>query len=360
VRGAIRAYDETGIRATVCIGYADQGSIVYPPSDSTAFLATLTPETRQYLERPSRPAYMPSVEATIDLMHRLLGEYADHPRIRLAYGPAGPQWVSDDAWRALSRDAAAKNVGLHFHLLESPAQSESMQRLYPGGVLAHLETLGVFEAKASCAHFAQASAADIADAKRLGLIVVTNPGSNMRLFNGVPPLRDMKNAGLTIALGTDNCALTDDEDYLRELRLGALLARAPGTDGRSDASSVLKMATRAGAKAAFLENVGDLRAGAQADLVAVSLERIRGAWLDPDMDILDALLSRGCGQDVVLTMVAGRVLYQHGAFPLVDLAKAREEAAATASAVRSAGVKAASAASELRSALRSHYSGVGQ
>lgn len=359
VRGAIRAYDETGIRATVCVGYADQGSIVYPPSDSTAFLALLTPETRQYLERPSRPAYMSSVDATIDLMARLLEEYADHPRITLAYGPAGPQWVSDEAWRTLSRDAAEKNVGLHFHLLESPAQSENMRQLHPDGVLVHLETLGIFEAKASCAHFTQASAPDIAAAKRLGLIVVTNPGSNMRLFNGTPPLRGMKAAGLTVALGTDNCALTDDEDYLRELRLGGLLSRAPnGSNGEADTAALVEMATVSGAKAAFLDDVGKLQPDAKADIVAIDLKHIRGAYLDPDMNAVDAVFARGSGRDVVLTMVAGRILFQDSAFTSANLAQARMDSASSARSVRSAGQDANRAATEFRSALRAHYYGL--
>ncbi len=242
---------------------------------------------------------------------------------------------------------------------KSPAQLASARRLYPGGVLAHLQGLGVFAAKASCAHFVHASSAEIADAARLGLVVVTNPGSNMRLFNGVPPLAALHRQGVTLALGTDNCALTDDEDYLRELRLGALLTRAPGTDGRNpDAPALLETATVSGAKAAFLDDVGELRPGARADFVAIGLERIRGAFLDPDMDLVEAVLARGSGRDVVLTVVAGRVLYRHGTFPSADLAKAREEAAATARAARSAGAQAERAASELRSALRAHYSGI--
>jgi len=121
LRGAIRAYEETGLRATVCVGFADRGSLVYPPEDPANFLARLSPEARQHLAASSKPAYLPSVDATIAMMARLLQEYDEHPIISLAYGPAGPQWVSDEAWRALSADAAAKGLGLHFHLLESPA-----------------------------------------------------------------------------------------------------------------------------------------------------------------------------------------------------------------------------------------------
>ena len=43
LRGVLRAYDETGLRATVCVGYADQGGLVYPPADEARFRAALSP-----------------------------------------------------------------------------------------------------------------------------------------------------------------------------------------------------------------------------------------------------------------------------------------------------------------------------
>ncbi len=33
LRGSIRAYEEAGLRATVCVGFADRGRLVYPPED---------------------------------------------------------------------------------------------------------------------------------------------------------------------------------------------------------------------------------------------------------------------------------------------------------------------------------------
>jgi 5-methylthioadenosine/S-adenosylhomocysteine deaminase len=159
-----------------------------------------------------------------------------------------------------------------------------------------------------------------------------------------------------VALGTDNFSLNDDEDYLRELRLGGVLARDPGLAANGASSrELLRMATTAGAKAAFLNDVGSLEVGASADVIAVDLQRIRGAWLDPDTDLLDAIMSRGSGQDVVLTMVAGRMLYHHEQFLCGDYRLAAEQAAASARSARSAGDQALSATEELKAALRHTY-----
>lgn len=353
LRASIRAYLETGLRVTVCVGYADRGGLVYPPADENVFRAGLSLDVQALLQS-ARPAWL-SLEGTLGLMARLCEEFVGHPTITLAYGPAGPQWVSDTAWRAMAKDAARRGLGLHFHLLESPAQSACAKILYPEGVLNRLQSLGVFEARASAAHFAQATESDIADAARIGLVIVSNPGSNMRLGNGPPDIARWMAAGLDVALGTDNCALQDSEDYLSELRLGSLLARGNATAKKFDAASALSMGTSAGARAMFVTDTGRMAPGLKADLMALDLSRLRDTYLDKDTDLLDAIPARGLGSDVLMTMVDGVERYRRG--KLVDQRRnhAAKLAAETAAASRSAGKDASSAATEIAEALRSHY-----
>ncbi len=336
VRAALRAYDEVGIRVTMCIGAMDRGLVVYPPHE-TAFLAGLPAELRQWLGAPGPPLYAGDGAATVALMDRLLADYADHPRIRFCYGPAGPQWVSDRLMRQLVADAEAKALGLHLHALESPAQSAALGELHPDGTIAHLDSLGALTARTVLAHGVWAGPGDIEMIARRDAIVVRNPGSNLRVRSGIAPLADYLEGGVRVAIGTDNTGLADDEDLLMELRLADLLARPADWLGAAPPATadLLAMATVNGAAAAQLApEVGTLEPGSTADLTAVSLDRVRTPYLDPDMPILEAFLARARGADVRLTMVDGRILYRDGAWIGTDRDEAMEHAARAAAAAR--------------------------
>ena len=172
---------------------------------------------------------------------------------------------------------------------------------------------------------------------RTDATVVRNPGCNLRLRNGIAPLARYLARGVRVAIGTDNAALADDEDLLKELRLAALLARTPSWHGDPPPSStdLLAMSTVNGAVAAQIApDVGTLELGKRADLIAISLQRLREPYLDADMPVTDALLARATGLDVRLTMVDGRIVYRNGEFVSLDRRALEQQAAAAALAAR--------------------------
>ena len=335
LRSILQAYDESGIRAGVCIGAQDQGWIVYPQVDEPAFLAGLPDDLRDDLSRIPRTAYAGEASSTIALMDRLLADYHDHPRIRLLYGPGGPQWLSDEAFTAMADAARGQGVGFHLHCLETRAQQAALQRIYPEGVMAHLDGLGVLGPQTSLAHCVFLTADDIELASDRGVTLVRNPGSNLRLHNGVAPLAEFLARGARVAVGTDNRALEDGEDLLKEVRLAQALARSAEWDGppAPNAPQLFAMATVNGAHAAgFGTEVGVLKAGRKADLIALSLDQIQGAYLDADVSLIDVVIGRADGRDVRMTMVDGRIVYRDGVLQSMDENELRVRARTAAEA----------------------------
>ncbi|WP_164778449.1 amidohydrolase family protein [Mesorhizobium sp. M7A.F.Ca.US.006.01.1.1] len=357
-RDQCRGYDEAGIRVTMCLGAMDRGGSVYPPHEA-CFMAGLPLETRAMLANASTGAYAGNGQATVALMGRLLGEFENHPRIRLCYGPAGPQWVTDELFGTLAKDAADKGLGMHMHALESPIQRKAMGELYPEGVFKRLESLGAMNERTVVAHCVWANEEDADVLARTGATVVRNPGCNLRLSNGIAPIARYMAQGVRVAIGTDNHTLSDDEDLLSELRLASYLARDPEWKGSPapQVDDLLAMATVNGAVAAqFPGEIGEIRKGMRADLVAFSLDTTREPYLDNDMPLLEAFLARARGGDTRLTMVEGRILFRDGKFTSASFNAIVDEAAEAARKARrpkdSANIKMAA---DLRTRIHDHY-----
>ncbi|WP_440412344.1 hypothetical protein [Neorhizobium petrolearium] len=139
------------------------------------------------------------------------------------------------------------------------------------------------------------------------------------------------------------------------MRLGSLLARGNAAAGKSDGAATFLMGTDAGARAMFVTDAGRLTLGMKADLVALDLSRLRGTYLDQDTDLLGAVIARGLGSDVLMTVVDGVERYRRGRLADLRRNQAAELAAKAAAASRSVGEDGSFAAAEIAEALRSHY-----
>src|SRR5262249_56918152 len=141
-------------------------------------------------------------------------------------------------------------------------------------------------ARTVVAHGVWADEKDIEALARTRATVVRNPGCNIRLRNGIAPLARYLKHGVRVAIGTDNCALDDDENLLAELRLAGHLAREPDWNGLPPpgVDDLLAMATVNGAVAAqFADEIGVLEPGKRADLAAFCLQHTPAPYLDGAM-----------------------------------------------------------------------------
>src|SRR4029077_19197641 len=111
--------------------------------------------------------------------------------------------------------------------------------------------------------------------------------------------------------GTDGAASNNDLDMFEAMRVAALLHKVTTMDPRvMPARQALELATRRGADALGMgDRIGSLEAGKQADLIAVAVD---GARQTPMFDPMSHLVYVSRGDDVRLTIVAGRVLMAGG------------------------------------------------
>ena len=125
-------------------------------------------------------------------------------------------------------------------------------------------------------------------------------------------VKKYSDSGLNIALGTDGPASNNCLDMFREMFLVTGLAKLREEDASAvDAWEVLKMATVNGARAMYLPDSDVLAPGKAADIIMIDLQQPN---MQPINNIPKNLVYSGSKQNVKMTMIQGRILYENGIF----------------------------------------------
>lgn len=168
------------------------------------------------------------------------------------------------------------------------------------------------------AHAIHVDEQDLATLARYDVSIAHCPRCAAKLGMGVAPLTSYLEHGLRVGMGTDSPASNNTMDMFDEMRVGLLIQRAANqTVDDFSAERFVRMATLGGAEALRLEkDIGSLEVGKAADLIAVDLSHAR--QLPMQADPYSALVYTANQDNVLLTMVDGKVLFSEGAFATFD------------------------------------------
>lgn len=198
------------------------------------------------------------------------------------------------------------------HLSETKAEVDGCKERYGMSPVRLLDSLGMFDYGGGGYHCVWLDEGDMDIFAKRGLSVVTNPGSNTKLASGIAPISAYLKRGINVAIGTDGPASNNCLDMFREMFLVTGLAKLKEQDAAAvDALEVLKMATVNGAKAMSLLDTDVLAAGKQADVIMIDLHQPN---MQPLNHIPKNIVYSGSKQNVKMTMIRGRILYENGQF----------------------------------------------
>ena len=202
------------------------------------------------------------------------------------------------------------------HISETKAEVEGCVERYGCTPVQLLDSLGMWEYGGGGYHGVYLTPEDRAIFKKHHLTIVTNPGSNTKLASGIAPISDFLKDGIPVAIGTDGPSSNNCLDMFREMFLVTGLAKLKEQDAAAvDAGEVLKMATVNGAKAMGLYDSDVLAEKKHADLIRIDL---RQPNMQPIHNIQKNLVYSGSKQNVLMTMIHGKILYEDGIFYTKD------------------------------------------
>lgn len=198
------------------------------------------------------------------------------------------------------------------HLAETKPEVEGCKERYGVTPLQLLDSIGMFDYGGGGYHCVWMEEKDLEIMQRKRLTAVTNPASNMKLASGIAPISEYLKRGINVAIGTDGPASNNCLDMFREMFLVTGLAKLREQDAAAvDALEVLKMATVNGAKAMNLPDADVLAKGKQADIIMIDLNQPN---MQPINNIPKNLVYSGSKQNIKMTMIRGKILYENGQF----------------------------------------------
>ena len=313
-RQVAKAAAEVGVRATLAVFMRDRNPLVYGPSQP--FLADLPEASRAALAGLTAP--LPDAAGQIARVEAIAAA-VESPTFSVQFGPSGAQWCSDELLSAIAEASAQSGRRVHMHFLETRYQRAFADKHYPEGVARRLESLNLLSDRLTFAHGVWARNDELDILARHGVTLATNPSSNLHLRSGIAPIGEAWRRGVKIALGVDASALDEDDDILREARLGHFLHAGWGFETAIPREDWLSAIVANGRRANGAPGSGGLDVGEPADALVLDLDRLdRDAVLETAP--LDYLFARATAAHIDALYVAGRRIVAHGQPTGIDLA----------------------------------------
>ena len=233
------------------------------------------------------------------------------PLVNCRIGFHAEYTTSEPLLRDLAALAEELKAPVFTHLSETAAEVDGCIARTGMSPIAYLDSLGMFRYGGGGFHMVHPREGDLEIMKARGLYVCTNPASNVKLSSGVAPIETYYREGVPVAIGTDGPASNNCLDFFREMFLVTGLQKLTVGAAAADPVKVLHSACNVGAKMMGLDNCDCLMEGKQADLVMLDLHTPN---MQPINNIAKNVVYSGGKQNVALTMVAGKVLFERGAY----------------------------------------------
>ncbi|WP_317930475.1 amidohydrolase [Halioxenophilus sp. WMMB6] len=264
-------------------------------------------------DNPSKP-FFETLESSIALIEHCQAHY-DPAMVTPWLGLEHITYCSQAMFRQVRELADHYGVNIHSHTSEQQEEVAAVQALFGDRPVALFNDWGILKPGSVLAHCVWLDQREIEILAHTGTGVAHCPISNMKLASGPAPLAKLRDAGITIGLGSDGAICNNSLSMFENMKTGSLLQKVTHLDATAvSAEQALRMATIDGARLLGVEQrVGSLELGKQADLFTLDLWQphlLPIAEFDGHDPVLWNLVFAAQAADVQSVWVAGRPVMQ--------------------------------------------------
>jgi 5-methylthioadenosine/S-adenosylhomocysteine deaminase len=273
--------------------------------------------------------------APLDNAAGFLSRWQGHARIQPLVAPQGVYVCNEATWLGAKDLAERYHTLVHYHLSETRREvheHEAKTGLRPP---LWLEKIGFLGPGQVAAHGVWLTRREIETLARRSVGVAHCPSSNLKLaVGGVAPVREMRECGVTVGLGTDSVASNNSLSMLREMHVAGLLQKHQTWDaGVLPAQTLLDLATVEGARLLGRSGeLGSIEVGKRADFSLVRLDHPSMVPARPEA-VVSHLAYSASEEAVDSVFVDGECLVRHRNLVRRPWEPIRAEAEAAAAAL---------------------------
>jgi 5-methylthioadenosine/S-adenosylhomocysteine deaminase len=315
----IAAYREAGIRVIFSPMVWDVPAIAMVRHQDD-----LPRDVQEMLGTAGRP-----IAEQLDYLEHQLERHPAGGSLHWAIAPFAPQRCTPKMLEGCAELAAKHELPVYTHVYETRGQALIARELfgrYGGSLIDYLDSTGLLGPRLNIVHSVWISRREMERLAAADAGIVLNHLSNMKLKSGIAPVCDLRETGVRLGLGCDNCSGSDVQSVFQAMKMFCLLAAVSEPEpGPALAHEALRHATLGNARTAGLDGrLGAIRRGHKADLVLIDLSDV--AYL-PYNSAARQLVYTEAGRGVETVIVDGRVVIRDRKALTIDEDGLRREVA---------------------------------
>lgn len=270
---------------------------------------------------------MENTEKSISESIKLLKKWnlRDGGRIEYAFAPRFVVSCSEELLVRVRDLAREHKVSIHTHASENRGEIALVRRDRGMENIKYLHSLGLTGEDLILAHCIWLDEEEMSILAQTGTKISHCPNSNLKLASGIAKIPELLKLGANVSIGADGAPCNNNLDIFKELRTAALIQKARLLDPTTmPALTVFEMATLGGARALNKQNsIGSLEVGKKADIVILDLNNIHNTP-SVDVDVMAQLVYSAKAEDVITTIVNGKILMENKKLKTLNIKDIRE------------------------------------
>lgn len=224
---------------------------------------------------------------------------------------------TEELFRSVFLAAKEKGIPAECHMNEYASEVLDFIERYKERPFEYLEHIGALSDSFVAAHCIMLSESEIEILKSHKIRAVHCPFSNCG--KGVPQTPRLLAAGIPVAFGSDGAG-HGGLDLFREMRafrcvMNVTHGLSTGNPQIMPARTLLSMVTAGGASALMHDDLGAIREGNLADLIAVNLDQ---PHLTATGSVVNSLVESAAGSDVIHSIIHGRLVMKNRELLTID------------------------------------------